>query len=55
MTQRAKSTTIKNAKRKTPDDFESVARRLQCDMDDKQFREKLGKIARASPKVGRKP
>ena len=34
---------------KRKDDFESVANRLECDMDDKRFREKLGKIARAKP------
>jgi len=31
------------------DDFESVAKRLECDLDEKRFREKLGKIARAKP------
>jgi hypothetical protein len=30
-----------------PDDFVSVARRLECDEDKKRFEAKLGKIARA--------
>ncbi|MGA8363605.1 MAG: hypothetical protein WB709_03710, partial [Solirubrobacteraceae bacterium] len=29
-----------------PQDFQSVAKRLECDMDEERFREKLGKIAR---------
>jgi len=32
---------------KRDDSFEAVAKRLECDMDEKRFREKLGKIARA--------
>ncbi|MGA9137923.1 MAG: hypothetical protein WBZ39_08320, partial [Methylovirgula sp.] len=54
----------KNAKRSVPkkpqtktranqrhesDDFESVARRLECDEDKEQFETKLGKIAKAKP------
>ena len=32
-----------------PDDFVSVARRLECDEDKGRFEEKLGKIAKAKP------
>ncbi len=32
------------------DDFESVAKRLECDMDEGRFRERLGKIAKPKPK-----
>ena len=47
------------AKKKTPnpnrkrrdDSFESVAKRLGCDEDKKRFEEKLGKIARAKPRL----
>jgi hypothetical protein len=31
------------------DDFESVARRLECDEDKARFEAKLGKIAKAKP------
>lgn len=45
------------AKRQQPDDFESVAKRLGCTMDDATFRKQLGKIARkrpeGSPKSGK--
>jgi hypothetical protein len=40
----------KTQKKPKQDDFESVAKRLECDLDEKRFREKLGKIARAKPK-----
>ena len=36
--------------RKIDDDFESVAKRLECDEDKKRFEEKLGKLAKAKPK-----
>lgn len=32
------------------DDFESVAKRLECDDDKEAFEKKLGKIAKAKPK-----
>lgn len=32
------------------DDFESVAKRLECDEDKERFEKKLGKIAKATPK-----
>ena len=39
-----------------PDDFVSVARRLECDEDKGRFEAKLGKIARAKQKgLGAKP
>jgi hypothetical protein len=38
---------------KKPDDFESVARRLECDEDKGRFEKKLGKIARANIKKGK--
>ena len=31
------------------DDFESVAKRLECDDDKEAFEKKLGKIAKATP------
>lgn len=34
-------------KKKNPDDFASVAARLECDPDLKKFDEKLAKIAKA--------
>lgn len=34
---------------KKPDDFESVAKRLECDEDKGRFEAKLGKIAKAKP------
>ena len=36
--------------RKLSDDFESVAKRLECDEDKGRFEEKLGKLAKAKPK-----
>jgi hypothetical protein len=33
-----------------PDDFATVARRLECDEDKERFEKKLGKIAKAKPK-----
>ena len=33
-----------------PDDFLSVARRLECDEDKGRFEKKLGKIAKAKPR-----
>jgi hypothetical protein len=36
-----------NPKSNVPDDFVSVARRLECDEDKWRFEAKLGKIARA--------
>jgi hypothetical protein len=36
-------------RRNPPDDFVSVARRLECDEDKGRFEKKLGKIARAKP------
>ena len=33
------------------DNFESVARRLECDEDKARFEAKLGKIAKAKPEV----
>jgi len=41
-------------KPKTHDSFEAVAKRLECDMDEGRFKEKLGKIARAKPRAGAK-
>jgi hypothetical protein len=32
------------------DDFESVAKRLECEDDKEAFEKKLGKIAKAKPK-----
>lgn len=37
--------------KKKSDDFESVAKRLGCDDDKDRFEAKLGKIARANPKL----
>ena len=34
---------------KRDDSFEAVAKRLECDMDEKRFRQRLGQIARAKP------
>jgi hypothetical protein len=36
-------------KPKPKDDFESVAKRLECDEDKGRFETKLGKIAKAKP------
>ena len=38
--------------KKMLDDFESVARRLECDEDKARFEAKLGKIAKAKPTKG---
>jgi len=38
--------------KRQPDDFVSVARRLECDEDKGRFEKKLGKIAKASPSRG---
>lgn len=38
-----------NARAVKADDFQSVARRLECDGDRAAFEKKLGKIARAKP------
>jgi hypothetical protein len=38
----------KQKPRKLPDDFASVAKRLGCDQDLKEFDKKLGKIAKAT-------
>ena len=35
------------------DDFESVAKRLECDDDKEAFEKKLGKIAKAKPVTGK--
>jgi hypothetical protein len=35
------------------DDFESVARRLECDQDKERFEKNLGKIAKAKTKPAR--
>lgn len=40
-------------KRNEADKFESVARRLGCDVEKARFEEKLGKIAKAKPKTGK--
>jgi hypothetical protein len=49
MKRKSQQTTRKRTERK--DDFESVAKRLGCDTDMDKFKEKLGKIARATAKV----
>jgi hypothetical protein len=38
-------------KQKNPDDFESVAKRLECDPDMEKFDAKLKKIAKATAKA----
>ena len=43
-----KSKAVRSTK---PDDFKSVARRLECDEDKERFEAKLGKIAKAKTKV----
>lgn len=41
----------KKAKRpKPPQDFASVAKRLECDEDKGRFEDKLGKLAKAKPR-----
>lgn len=35
------------------DDFESVAKRLECEDDKEAFEKKLGKIAKAKPPNGK--
>jgi hypothetical protein len=52
MPQRRRQTTKKTeespeAPRPLPDDFKSVASRLECDEDKEAFEEKLGKIAKS--------
>lgn len=42
--------TPKPLKPKKADDFESVAKRLECDESKTRFEEKLGKLAKAKPK-----
>ena len=37
-------------KKKKPDDFKSVAKRLECDDDKASFEAKLGKLAKAKSK-----
>jgi hypothetical protein len=44
-----KSQSVSKAAPKKSDDFESVARRLECDPDLKKFDAQLQKIARAKP------
>jgi hypothetical protein len=39
--------TRKTSKTKKSDDFESVAKRLECDEDKSRFEKKLGKLAKA--------
>ena len=41
----------KNDKSKPPQDFESVAKRLECDDDKARFEAKLGKLAKAKGPV----
>lgn len=41
----------KAPKRLWTDDFESVAKRLECDEDKARFEAKLGKLAKTKPKV----
>lgn len=43
----------KSKKEKSPDDFESIAKRLECDDDKETFEKKLGKIAKAKPEKKR--
>ena len=45
--------TQKRKKPKQPQDFESVARRLECDEDKERFEKKLGKIAKSRSDSGR--
>ena len=40
---------MKTPNNKKPDDFESVARRLECDEDLDKFEAKLSKIAKVKP------
>lgn len=42
--------TRKTSKAKKSDDFESVAKRLECDEDKARFEAKLGKLAKAKPR-----
>jgi hypothetical protein len=41
--------------RRQPDDFVSVARRLEADEDKERFEKVLGKIAKAKPQDRKKP
>jgi hypothetical protein len=40
----------KKASKPKPDDFASVAKRLECDDDKARFEAKLGNLAKAKPK-----
>jgi hypothetical protein len=40
----------KKASKANPDDFESVAKRLECDPDKASFEAKLGNLAKAKPR-----
>lgn len=48
---RSATLATKKPSAKKPDDFASVARRLECDDDKAAFEKKLGKIAKAKPKT----
>jgi hypothetical protein len=49
--QRQKNSTKKRAVRKRqPDDFKSVARRIGADEDKERFEARLGKIAKVKPR-----
>lgn len=39
----------RNPQQNRPDDFASVAKRLECDDDKARFEAKLGKLAKAKP------
>jgi hypothetical protein len=43
------------AQNSSNEDFESVAKRLECDEDKERFERSLHKIAKAKPKTGPKP
>jgi hypothetical protein len=47
MTPKASAPKTKSQQRKQADDFESVAKRLECDENKERFEKRLGKIARA--------
>ncbi len=51
MQTRSKKPRTRPAKAGVSDDFKSVAKRLGCDDDKATFEAKLGKIAKAKPKV----
>ncbi len=48
-----KSRTTLPGRQGQPDDFVSVARRLECDEDKGRFEEKLGKIAKLKPRASK--